>query len=267
MKRIKKASMLVVAAACLLQGSPATTAEAQDLIPRDNGIADYHRSPNYRESESHPLRIVAYALHPIGWAFREGIFRPMSAFVSSTPVTRSVFGYRHPFDYREPICFDASGDVPDCRNTPPMQAIWGPRDGNSTAVATTSDTGSVAVSSERQVFFPDVAFEFNKSKLNDLGRGRVRQIAQLLGTVPSLQVVVEGHTDLKGTDSYNAKLGERRAQVVVKELTDLGIDPARMTAASLGKTKPIFTEDEPWARAVNRRVQFSVKGDVAPTKG
>ena len=50
---------------------------AQDQLPYDNGLATYHTAPRYRESESHPLRIVAYALHPIGWALREGVFRPL----------------------------------------------------------------------------------------------------------------------------------------------------------------------------------------------
>ena len=105
-------------------------------------------------------------------------------------------------------------------------------------------------------------FEFDKSNLTDLGRGRVRQIAQLLGSVPSLTVVVEGHADYKGTDEYNMSLGERRAQAVVDELAGLGIDPARLSGISYGESKPIFTEEEDWARAVNRRVQFSVQGEV-----
>ena len=45
-------------------------------------------------------------------------------------------------------------------------------------------------------------------------------------------------------------------------MTDLGIDPNRLSPISVGESKPIFTEEEDWARAVNRRVQFSVKGDA-----
>jgi len=71
---------------------------AQDLLPADNGLASYHSSPRYRESESHPLRVAAYVLHPIGWLAREVVFRPFSYFASSTETTRSVFGYREPFD-------------------------------------------------------------------------------------------------------------------------------------------------------------------------
>ena len=250
-----KLSSLLVA---LCVTASASTATAQDLLPRDNGIFEYHNSPRWRESEEHPLRIIAYVFHPIGWVFREGIFRPWSAFASSTAFTRSFWGYREPFDYRETVCFSSSDSVPDCRQVSPYTnvAAYHKTGGDGSAV----DTGSMA-GSERQVFFPSVNFDFDKSSLNDLGRGKVRQIAQLLSSVPSLQVVVEGHTDFKGTDDYNQSLGERRAQAVLDELTQLGVDPARLSPASYGESKPIFTEEEDWARAVNRRVQFSVKGD------
>ena len=84
-------------------------AQAQDILPYDNGIDVYHPSPRYRESESHPFRIVAYALHPVGWVIREGVTRPVSYLISSNRVTKSVFGYREPFDYRQPLCFSADG--------------------------------------------------------------------------------------------------------------------------------------------------------------
>ncbi len=257
-----KQIILIVCIACLGLGSVAT---AQDILPRDNGLYDYHRSPRYRESEGHPIRTLAYVLHPVGWIIREAIYRPMSAFAGSTRFTRSFFGFREPFDYREPICFSSSDAIPDCRQLPPYTNIgkYTSPDlisGGDGEVATDGEGMAVG---ERQVFFPDVNFEFDKAQLNDLGRGRVRQIAQLLASVPSLNIVIEGHTDYKGTDDYNMNLGTNRAQAVINELTELGIDPARLSPLSLGESKPIFTEEEDWARAVNRRVQFSVQGAAA----
>lgn len=239
----------------------AVPASAQDLLPRDNGIFSYHKAPDYRESESHPIRVVAYLVHPIGWIAREAIFRPFSALMASTRFTRSFFGYREPFDYREPLCFFGSEDIPNCHDVSPYSNIGGASaSGSGMEGDASADAAGSMASGERQVFFPDVAFEFDKANLNALGKGRVRQIAQLLASVPSLSVVVEGHADHVGSDDYNMKLGERRAATVVQELTELGIDPARMSSMSFGEGKPIFTEDEDWARAVNRRVQFSVKG-------
>ena len=229
-----------------------TNAEAQDIMPRDNGIFSYHTSPRYRESESHPLRTLAYVLHPIGWVMREGFYRPFSSFAGSTRFTRSFFGYREPFDYREPECFFDSDKVPNCKDVSPFNSI-GKNDAD-----TEGESKDGALNSERQVYFPDIAFDFNKHTLNQLGKARVRQVAQLLSTVPNLKVVVEGHTDYIGSDEYNLKLGQRRADTVMKELTDLGTDAARLSPVSLGEGKPLFTEEEDWARAANRRVQFSV---------
>lgn len=235
----------------------ASVAVAQDTLPNDNGIFDYHRSPRYRESESHPLRILAYVGHPIGWVLREAIFRPWSALAGSTEFTRSFFGFREPYDYRDPMCFNASEEIPDCHDMAPYNALIKVDGG------VEGDGGSDTMVSERQIYFPDVAFDFDKASLNDLGKGRVRQISQLLASVPSLKVVVEGHADYKGSDEYNAKLGTSRAEAVIKELAELGIDPARMSPVSYGESRPIFTEEEDWARAVNRRVQFSVQGEQA----
>ena len=232
-----------------------SVANAQDLLPRDNGIFSYHQPPRYRESEAHPLRFAAYIVHPVGWILREGIFRPFSAMASSTEFTRSFMGYREPFDYREPDCYSADS-TPDCRTIAPIAGTLKAQ-GEQTAADTPADASTLG---ERQVFIPDVNFEFDKAALNDLGKGRVRQIAQLLASVPSLNVVVSGHTDFKGSDTYNQELGMQRAQAVITELTELGIDPARMSPVSYGKSQPVFTEEEDWARAVNRRVQFSVSG-------
>jgi hypothetical protein len=96
---------------------------AQDSLPRDSsaGLYDeYHPSPAYRESESHPLRILAYIVHPIGWLAREVIFRPFSYFASSTPETRAIMGYREPHDFRRPSCFSKSDSIPDCRQVKPF---------------------------------------------------------------------------------------------------------------------------------------------------
>ncbi len=259
-----KAKIILFALTSLAVVLPTMNASAQDILPRDNGLWDYHYAPDWRESEGHPLRIVGYALHPIGWVLREAVFRPWSAFASSSDFTRSFFGYRDPFSHRTSDCFSTSDSSPDCRSVLPLSNIgYAHNISAGGAGGAAKGDGSMSASlagGERQVFFPDVAFSFDKGSLNALGRGRVRQIAQLLASVPSLKVVVEGHTDSAGGDEYNQKLGMTRANAVINELTELGIDPARMSPATQGEAQPLFTEGEDWAHAVNRRVQFSVAG-------
>lgn len=229
---------------------------AQDVMPVDNGLATYHTAPRYRESESHPLRIAAYVLHPIGWLAREVIFRPVDYLISSTAATRSIFGYREPFDYRHADCFTAGDDVPDCRTLSPYANITpGTAD---IAEPKAADDLTKAVP-EQQIVFPTVAFDFDKSSLNPLGKERVAQAAKVLESAPTIKVVIEGHADARGADDYNLKLGTRRAETVKNELVTLGIQADRMSTVSYGETHPAVTGSSPEAYAANRRVEFTVK--------
>ena len=237
-------------------------ASGQDYLPQDNGLATYHTAPRYRESESHPLRVMAYVLHPIGWVAREVIFRPLSYFASSTETTRSVMGYREPYDYRQPECFSADDTVPDCRSVVPFNYDSVP--------APKEDTGSMV--SDRAVYFPDVNFDFNVRKLNTLGKSKCRTIAQMLQKQPGLRVVLQGNTDYMGSEQYNMKLGMDRSEAVRSELVALGVPAERLSTVSFGESQPLFTEKEDWARAANRRVEVhpddsAPKADAAaPTK-
>jgi len=111
---------------------------------------------------------------------------------------------------------------------------------------------------DRLVFTP-VAFEFDSARLTDLGKGQVYLAAQRLKERGNLTIAIEGHTDNRGDDSYNQKLGLQRAQTVMSELTSLGIDSSRMSTASSGERQPLIGQDATWARAVNRRVEFQVR--------
>ena len=219
----------------------------QDVLPRDNGMATYHIMPRYRESESHPLRVLAYMFHPVGWVAREAVFRPLSYFASSSETRRSVMGFREPFDYREPQCFSSDDSIPDCRSVAPFNYQDISKAGEEQTPATWSEP-------ERFVYFPDVNFEFDKAALTDLGKGRLRQVSALLSKESGLHVVLEGHADFMGSDQYNEALGMRRAEAVRQGLIELGLDAARLSTVTFGESTPILPEQEDWARAVNRRV-------------
>jgi outer membrane protein OmpA-like peptidoglycan-associated protein len=225
--------------------------QAQDQLPADNSgddIGDYHPNPAYRESESHPLRILAYIVHPIGWVARELIFRPLSYFASSTPETRDVMGYREPFDFRKPSCFSKSDGVPDCRKVVPFNY----------------DSNSGEGSLDREVvYFPDVNFDFNKGALNRVGREKAIEVSKILARGEPVNVELQGHTDKRGSDEYNLKLGMNRAEAVKAELVSLGIPASRLSTVSFGERKPLFNEDDDWAYAANRRVEVHMNGQKA----
>lgn len=227
-----------------------TVAIAQDILPTDHTDSDYHPSPRYRESESHPLRVIAYALHPIGWVARELIFRPLSYFASSTPETRAIMGYREPYDFRKPSCFSSNQDTPDCRQIKPFDY-----DSNVGKVV----QGDGEVSQQQALYFPDTNFDFNKRSLNAAGKEKVRVAAEILKREGYLKVVLEGHADSRGSEKYNERLGLDRADAVKTELVAQGIPVDTLSTVSFGETRPLFTEKEEWAYTANRRVHVRVE--------
>jgi outer membrane protein OmpA-like peptidoglycan-associated protein len=110
-----------------------------------------------------------------------------------------------------------------------------------------------------KLVFPAIAFAFNSAHLTDLGKGQVLVAAQRLREKADVTVVIEGHTDSRGSDDFNQKLGMQRAETVMNELAAQGIDRSRMSTVSLGEARPLIGTDSAPAYAVNRRVEFQVK--------
>jgi len=85
----------------------------------------------------------------------------------------------------------------------------------------------------------------------------IQAIARGLESNPNLKLQIEGHTDSVGTASHNLDLSKRRAEAVKTVLVgQFKIDASRLTAAGLGATKPIDSNDTPQGRSQNRRVEF-----------
>ena len=70
------------------------------------------------------------------------------------------------------------------------------------------------------------------------------------------RVVLEGHTDERGTREYNMALGERRAQAVQRYLVLQGVSPAQLELVSYGEERPVATGTEEQSWAQNRRVEL-----------
>lgn len=223
----------------------------------------------YDDSQSNPLRIAAYLLHPVGWLAEWTLFRPFHYLVSATEPQEAFFGHHpHPPAIAEPQPLYDYGTVKKVSPKPVA-----PAQPQAAAPSAAETVKIVEVPVEKlvvkevpkiveveKVVFPAVAFRFDSAELTDLGKGQVYLAAQRLKDKADLTVVIEGHTDMVGNDDYNQKLGQRRAQTVINELAAQGIDANRMSAASIGESKPLINQDNQWANAVNRRVEFQVKG-------
>ncbi|MBY0314116.1 MAG: OmpA family protein [Bdellovibrionales bacterium] len=110
-----------------------------------------------------------------------------------------------------------------------------------------------------------INFAFNSKNMHkasrvDFERTAV-QMGKKAGTIRKL--VIEGHTDSKGSDDYNKKLGQGRANTVREIiLSQLPLKPDQVTAVGIGEDKPIATNDTEAGRAKNRRVEIKIYRDL-----
>lgn len=104
--------------------------------------------------------------------------------------------------------------------------------------------------------FEAVYFDFDSQQLNPSEMGKIEMVVTYLQHNPTHGVIVEGHTDERGSAEYNLALGERRALSVRAAIIARGIDGARVTTRSYGKERPVaFGHDESSWR-LNRRAEF-----------
>lgn len=227
----------------------------------------------YDDSQSHPLRVAAYLLHPIGWLAEWTIFRPLHLIVSATEPQEAFFGHEpHPpllAENRATSYFYPTPAAPPVKQAALQPAAPAPVPAPETVKIVEVPVEKIVVKEVikevpkvvevEKLVFPAVAFAFNSANLTDLGKGQVYLAAQRLKEKADVTIVIEGHADNRGSDEYNQKLGMQRAETIMSELAAQGIDRGRMSTASLGESKPLIGTDTAWARAVNRRVEFQVK--------
>lgn len=103
-----------------------------------------------------------------------------------------------------------------------------------------------------------IRFEFDKADLTAAAKTNLDKIATTFSTYNETNIVVYGYTDSKGSESYNLKLSERRAQSVVDYLVSKGISASRLTMKGMGIADPIGDNSTDAGRALNRRVEFAI---------
>lgn len=109
-----------------------------------------------------------------------------------------------------------------------------------------------------KVVLHDINFEFDSARLTAAAKQSLSKVAEGLRGQPSMELLIEGHTDSVGADVYNLKLSKQRANAARDYLIEEGISPARLIADGLGESKPIASNKTRDGRAENRRVEFSV---------
>lgn len=107
-------------------------------------------------------------------------------------------------------------------------------------------------------FNDQVLFGFNQSDLGASAKASLDKLVTVLNNYPETNIEVIGHTDDKGSDSYNQQLSERRAQAATNYLRSKGIASTRLKAKGMGESDPVVDNLTEENRALNRRVEFVI---------
>ena len=105
---------------------------------------------------------------------------------------------------------------------------------------------------------PGILFQTNSAELQPEVKTSIQSLAKTLNKYQDTNVLIEGDTDNTGTDEYNQKLSERRAQSVADYTKQMGVAGSRISTVGLGETNPVASNDTDSGRQQNRRVEVAI---------
>ena len=111
---------------------------------------------------------------------------------------------------------------------------------------------------EKILSLEGVNFDTSKAAIKPESRPILDNAVKVLNENPSVHVRVEGHTDSRGSDAFNMRLSQRRAESVVAYLTAAGIDAGRLAPVGYGESAPVAPNDTKENMYKNRRVDLVV---------
>ncbi|HEY5470509.1 MAG TPA: OmpA family protein [Bacteroidales bacterium] len=107
-------------------------------------------------------------------------------------------------------------------------------------------------------FSSNILFGFDKSLLSFDAKANLDKLVTVLNEYKDTDIELQGHTDNKGSESYNQNLSEKRAQTVSGYLTAKGISSGRLNIKGFGESAPKYDNDTESGRTQNRRVEFLI---------
>lgn len=110
----------------------------------------------------------------------------------------------------------------------------------------------------RIVFDSGILFDFDSDALRGEARKNLDEFAKTLDKYDDTEILIEGHTDNKGTDDYNENLSIKRAQSVSDYLKNKSVSRSRLTVKGYGESQPTASNDTETGRQQNRRVEIAI---------
>ncbi|GIV55010.1 MAG: hypothetical protein KatS3mg039_1528 [Candidatus Kapaibacterium sp.] len=109
------------------------------------------------------------------------------------------------------------------------------------------------------IFLP-IEFDYDRATIRPESLPLIERIADAMKAHPTLRIEVRGHTDDRGSEEYNRRLSQRRADAVVEALVQMGVERSRLRAVGFGKSRPLVENTTEENRARNRRTEFVIIG-------
>lgn len=103
-----------------------------------------------------------------------------------------------------------------------------------------------------------ILFDFDSAELRSVARQNLSQLAASLQDYPNTEVLIVGHTDAVGSESYNQRLSENRASSAAQYLVSQGISRSRITTLGKGELEPVASNETDYGRQENRRVEVAI---------
>lgn len=120
----------------------------------------------------------------------------------------------------------------------------------------------------KKVVLKNIFYDYNKATLRASSYNELNKVIELLNKNPKMKIEISAHTDSRGSDAYNNKLSQERAQSCVDYLLQKGIDKSRLIAKGYGESQPVITDAEinklpteeakEEAHQKNRRTEFKI---------
>ena len=107
-------------------------------------------------------------------------------------------------------------------------------------------------------FNSQLLFDFGKTDLKESNKTDLQKFAETLNQYPDTDVLIVGHTDNVGSESFNQNLSENRAGAVTSYLKSLGISSGRLKLEGKGETQPVASNETEDSRTQNRRVEIAI---------
>jgi len=112
-------------------------------------------------------------------------------------------------------------------------------------------------------FDSGILFPFDSAELTSEARSNLRKLADSLQAEARTNVMILGHTDSDGSDSYNQRLSERRGRSAEDHLASLGVGSSRLDSRGRGEAEPIASNQTEEGRRQNRRVEVAIYANGA----